>query len=45
MTEGSGTGYRLTGNPLIKVSGNISFGIQAIDKQNDTDKQKRHLFG
>jgi hypothetical protein len=39
MAEGSGTGYRLAENPVVRVSGNISFAIQAIDKQSDTDNK------
>jgi murein DD-endopeptidase MepM/ murein hydrolase activator NlpD len=39
LTEGWGEGHRLAGNPAIRLSGNISFAIQAFDQQNDTDNK------
>jgi hypothetical protein len=39
LVEGWGTGHRITNNPLIRVSGDISFAIQAYDQQNDTDNK------
>jgi len=34
---GTGTEYKISNNPVLKLSGNISFAIQAYDKQSDTD--------
>jgi hypothetical protein len=39
LAEGWGEGHRLAGNPAIRLSGNISFAIQAFDQQNDTDNK------
>jgi len=39
LTEGWGTEHRITGNPAITVSGDISFAIQAYDQQNDNDNK------
>lgn len=39
LAEGWGTEHRLANNPLIRVSGDISFAIQAYDQQNDTDNK------
>jgi hypothetical protein len=39
LVEGWGTEHRITNNPVIKVSGDISFAIQAYDQQNDTDNK------
>jgi hypothetical protein len=37
--EGWGAEHKLAGSPVIRVSGNISFAIQAYDQQNDTDNK------
>jgi murein DD-endopeptidase MepM/ murein hydrolase activator NlpD len=37
--EGWGTEHRLANDPAIRLSGNISFAIQAYDQQNDTDNK------
>jgi hypothetical protein len=39
LTEGSGNGYRLAGNPSVRVKGNIYFAIQVYDQQSDTDNK------
>ncbi len=39
LVEGWGTEHKLTGNPAIRVSGNISFAIQTFDQQNDTENK------
>jgi hypothetical protein len=39
LVENAENGCRLSGNPAIRVSGNISFAIQAYDRQNDTDNK------
>jgi hypothetical protein len=37
--EGWGAEHRLSNNPAIRLSGNISFAIQVHDQQNDTDNK------
>ena len=37
--EGWGVEHKITGSPVIKVSGNISFAVQTYDQQNDTDNK------
>jgi len=39
LTEGWGTEHKLAGSPTVRLSGNISFGIQVYDQQNDTDNK------
>jgi murein DD-endopeptidase MepM/ murein hydrolase activator NlpD len=39
LAEGWGLEHRLANNPLIRLSGNISFAIQVHDQQNDTDNK------
>ncbi len=39
LTEGWGTEHRLANQPVIKVSGRISFSVQVYDQQNDTDNK------
>ncbi len=39
MAEGWGAEHRLSGSPVITLSGNVSFAIQVHDQQNDTDNK------
>jgi hypothetical protein len=39
LVEGWGTEHKITGNPVIRLSGNISFAIQTFDQQNDTENK------
>jgi hypothetical protein len=39
LSEAGSTGYHLAGNPVVKVKGNISFGIQVYDLQSDSDNK------
>ncbi len=39
LVENAENGCRLAGNPAIRVSGNLSFAIQAYDRQNDADNK------
>jgi hypothetical protein len=39
LVEGWGTEHKLAGSPVITLSGDISFGIQLYDQQNDTDNK------
>jgi hypothetical protein len=39
LVEGWGAEHRLAGDPVIRLSGDISFAVQMFDQQNDTDNK------